>query len=296
MKILSVANNAACVALLVLASRLASGQTSAFQSGTGQTSVYLAEGAAATINVADTKFSIGRVQRNTARRFYYGYEVFGAASSGVTTLFSSKIKVPEGGGDLVIGVHPFLYSPTGTNQDDWLLLDVGYSRSSFYVSSEPEPIDKAKRYFDRFRTIVAYNNLATNWFLFGIAAGAERRNNLDDLKQVSFETSVVSAAQSGAANIVQTKSGFFGNYGEYIAAPIYTDLLFVLPKTVPGFKSQIAIDGFTRSDVAAPHRSADGGIGVFLTTPKAPTKVLGGLAASWNDGKVRVALVASYNF
>src|SRR5205823_6627060 len=47
----------------------------------------------------------------------------------------------------------------------------------------------------------------------------------------------------------------------------------------------IGIDGFTRSNVAKIKRSADGGVGVFRTRKGAPTKVIGGVSASWNEEK-----------
>jgi hypothetical protein len=273
-------------------------QQSAFQSADGQTSLYLDGGSAATLNFADTKFSIGHISRHSTRALFWGYQVYGAASSGTTTLFSSKIKVPEGGADFVVGWHPLTATNPNNNTDDWLLFDAGYSRSIFYAASAPEPIAQAKRYFDRFRTIVAYNRLVNKNFLFGIAAGAERRNNLSDLQQVTFETTLVPAPANTSTSIAKTQGGYLGAYREYIAAPIYTDMLFVLPQsiTVPGFKSQIAFDAFTRSDLGASNRSADGGLGVFLTKPGAPTKVTGGVAGSWNGGRIKVALVASYNF
>jgi hypothetical protein len=98
--------------------------------------------------------------------------------------------------------------------------------------------------------------------------------------------------------VIKTQSGFLGNYREYIAAPIYTDLLFILPPKVkiPKLDYQIGIDGFTRSDVAAFNRSTDGGLGIFLTEKGKPTSVMGGLSVSWNGSKTTVAVVASYNF
>jgi hypothetical protein len=195
--------------------------------------------------------------------------------------------------------HEHVHNQTnggGKNSAQWLLVDLGYSRSAFYVSNTPEPIDNAKRYFDRFRTMAVFNDQVSGSFLWGAAAGAERRNNLDDLKQVTFETTIVPAPANTATSFIKTQAGFLGDYREYIAAPLYTDLLFILSAKVPGTKSQIGIDAFTRSDLAATHRSADGGFGIFALKPGAPTKVVGGVAASWNGGKIRVALVASYNF
>jgi hypothetical protein len=49
-------------------------------------------------------------------------------------------------------------------------------------------------------------------------------------------------------------------------------------------------------DVAGFNRSADGGVGIFITQKDAPAKVKGGVSALWNDGKIRVALIAGYHF
>jgi hypothetical protein len=283
-------------------------QQSAFQSADGKTSLYLGSGGAATFNFGDDKFSVGHQFHASNKNPFWGYDLFGKASSGSTTIFSSKIKVPEGGGDLFVGWHhdsepvasgeELHHEHTGAGQAHWLLMDIGYARSVFYVSPTPVPIDSAKRNFDRFRAIGAYNWRANGWFMLGVAAGAERRNNLDDLQQVTFESSIVPAPVGTATSIVKTQAGFLGTYRQYLAAPVYTDMLFILPEAlaVPGIRSRIAIDAFSRSDVAAVNRSADGGIGIFVTKKGAPSKAIGGVAASWNDGKVRVALVASYAF
>ena len=290
----------------------ATGQQSAFQSGNGQTSIYLGSGgSAATFNSSDTKVSISYLNRHSEKWRLFGYEAYAKASSGVATLFSSKIKVPEGGADFVFGGHPTGSGaptsgkdrpPRGADadsaKDQWALIDVGYSRSAFYVSDVAQLPDKAKRYFDRFRAVAVWNRKFSDHFLFGIASGAERRNNLDDLTQITFQTTVLPPPSGATTSVVKTQSGFLGSYREYIAAPLYTDMLVVLPAkvTLPGFGYHIALDGFTRSDLAATRRSADGGLGVFLTKKGAVTRVVGGLAASWNAGKVRVAFIASYNF
>jgi len=304
--------NYLCAFVFALISLPARSQQSAFQSGDGQTSIYLGTGgAAATFNSADTKVSIGYLNRHSEKWRLWGYEVYAKASSGITTVFSSKLKIPEGGGDFIFGWHPtgsgastggtgrpLKDAEPSSTKDQWAIIDVGYSRSAFYASDVAQPPSSAKRYFDRFRLVGVWNRKFSDNVLFGFAAGAERRNNLDDLTPITFETTVLSAPSGGTTSIVKTQAGFLGNYREYIAAPIYTDLLFILPSkiTVPGFGYHVAIDGYTRSDVAAPNRSADGGIGVFLTKKGAVTRPVGGLSASWNGGKVRVAFVASYNF
>ncbi|MBI2684880.1 MAG: hypothetical protein HYX27_01085 [Acidobacteria bacterium] len=277
-------------------------QKSAYQSGDGQTSLYLDAGATI-FNFAETKISVAytnRLRAGTTAPLFYGYEAFAKASSGTLTLYSDKPKVPEGGASFIIGKYnPFKLSagPLGEGKlaEDWLVADFGYSRAGFNIA-ETGQTTYATRYFDRYRFMGAYNALVNGAVLFGVAAGAERRNNLDDLQNATFQTALT--PPSGPNSVVKTKTGFYGNYRDYTAAPIYTDLLFVLPPKVhlPGFDNQIGIDGFTRSDAAPARRSIDGGVGIFLTKKGAPTKVLGGISASWNDGKIRVAVVAGFNF
>jgi hypothetical protein len=281
---------------------LGSAQQSAFQTGNGQTSLYLQGATAATLNFGDSKASFGRYLRFSNRQLVLGYEVFAKASSGVTTLLSSKIKVPEGGGSFVIGWHQKvdLNSPppaSGSTTDQWALLDLGYSRSAFYVSNAAVNPEDAKRYFNRFRFIGVYNRVQGR-FAFGLAMGAERRNNLDNLRQITFQTTLLPAPTDGSTSIVKTQSGFLGIYDEYVAAPVYTDIVYLVPKlAAPGFaKTSIAIDGFTRSNIADTNRFADGGLGIFITEKNAPTKVYGGITGSWNGGKAKVAVVASYVF
>lgn len=286
----------------------AAAQKSAFQSADGRTSLYLDRGAAI-FNFAETKFSMSYTNRkqdcspNSPCRFnpvFYGYELFAKATSGVSTLYSDKVKVPEGGGSFLVG----RYNPFGLSGDpledhplaaDWLLLDIGYSRSGFNLATEGQAVSSA-RYFDRYRIMPAYNALINGRVLLGVTAGVERRNTLDLLQNATFQSALV--APSGTNSVVKTKTGFYGNYQQYTAAPVYTDMLFILPEKIklPGFDHQVGIDAFTRSDIAGFRRSVDGGVGVFLTKKGEPTKVLGGLSATWNEGKIRIAITAGFNF
>ena len=207
------------------AASLAPAQQSAYQSGDGKTSLYL-DSSAAVLNFTDTKLSVGYTDRHSQRPLFWGFELFGKASSGITTLLVQKIKVPEGGGDFSVGkYHLFSGGALSTSKivDDWLLLDVGYSRSAFYAESSPGPISASKRYFDRYRAFVDYNALLSGTVIFGLAAGAERRNNLDDLTQATFQTTIAPAPAGSSNSVIKTQAGYYGNYRQYVAAPLYTD-------------------------------------------------------------------------
>jgi hypothetical protein len=279
-------------------------QQSGFQSGDGRTSIYLNK-TAAILNFTETKFSFGYTRLASADNRFWGFQAFAQASTGITTLLEDKIEVPQGGGNFSFGDRHLLsrkpLEPQTKVADDWLLLDVGYGRSSPFVETPPGAATGSNRPFDQYHALAVYNALFRPMaadVLVGFAAGVERRNNLGDLTPATFQTTLVPAAAGSVNSIQQTQTGFAGNYLTYVAAPVYTDILAVLPQPVKrfGLNSQIGIDGFTRSDLAASHRSGDGGIGIFLVQDKKPTQVQGGISASWNGGKVRVAVVAGLNF
>src|SRR5687768_8202603 len=114
-------------------------QRSAFQSGEGTTIVYL-DSPAICVHLADSNASLAYTRRSSAVRNFWGVEAFAKASSGITTLFSDKPKVPEGGLSFIAGTKdPFRLGTGagGTNRvitADWALIDTGYGLSTFHTS------------------------------------------------------------------------------------------------------------------------------------------------------------------
>jgi hypothetical protein len=291
------------VILCLLAASSVSAQQSLFQSSDGQSAIYLRQSTAA-LNLGDSKASFGYVDRINERPNFWGFEAFATANSGVTSLFSSdKPKAPEGGGDFTFGRHyVFVSKPTAgeiAHGEDWWLIDVGYSRSSFYLfrKGSAPPANPDKSDFNRFRAMAAYNLFKNGNVIAGIAAGAEHRNNLSDLTAVNLETVVVSAPVGSQTSIVKSKAGFFGAYKDYIAAPIYTDILFYPGNLgVPAVGNRIGVDLFSRSDVAAANRSSSGGLGIFMFKKDDPLSPIGGVSASFNGTKVQLALTVGFTF
>ena len=290
---------AACLAV----APFALAQQSLFQSSDGRSAVYLRQ-SAATFNLGDSKASIGYIHRINIKKTFWGFEGYATANSGLTSLFSSdKPKAPEGGGDFTLGRHyafvPMPRAGTTGGREDWWLIDVGYGRSSFYLypTGSAPAANTPKTNFERFRAIAAYNYFTSGNLIAGIAAGAERRNNLPDLTSVSLETIIVPAPTGSKSSIVKNQAGYYGNYKEYIAAPIYTDILIYPGQlSVPGFGNRIGIDFFSRSDVAASNRSASGGLGIFMFKKDDPLAPIGGISASFNGTKVQVALTVGFTF
>jgi hypothetical protein len=290
-----------CAFILLFGASVAGAQQSLFQSGNGETSIYLRQSVAA-INLGNSTASLGFYHRLNEEHPAIGAEAYATANSGVTTLFSSNApKAPEGGGDGTFSWH-YLFFPkpvagsTGPQKEDWLLLDAGYGRSSFYVYplNTVPPSNVQKTDFDRFRTIVAYNQALHGDVIWGIATGAERRNNISDLKSYTLQTTIVPSPTGSQSSIVNTQAGYYGNYKVYIGVPVYTDILWYLPPTVivPGFGNRLGLDFLSRSDVAAPNRASSGGLGIYLFKKDDPLSAIGGVSATYDGSKVTVTLTA----
>lgn len=290
---------AACLAV----AEFASAQQSLFQSSDGQSAVYLRQ-SSATFNLGDSKASIAYIHRINIKKTFWGFGGYATANSGVTSLFSSgKPTAPEGGGDFTLGRHyafvPMPHAGEKGGREDWWLFDVGYGHSSFYLyrTGSTPSMNTPKTSFDRFRAVAAYNYFTSGTLIAGIAAGAERRNNLSDLTSVTLESVIVPAPSGSQSSIVKTRAGYYGTYKEYVAAPIYTDVLCYPDQlSVPGFGNRIGIDFFSRSDVAAANRGASGGLGIFMFKKEDPLTPIGGISASFNGTKVQLSLTVGFTF
>jgi hypothetical protein len=274
-----------------------------FESGDGKTSLYLNNSTAA-INLGDSKASLAYINRINTRAFSWGVGAYATSNSGVTALFSSeKAKAPEGGGSVVFAEHLGLKRQQNNvgnpfpEREGIVLLDVGYGRSSFYLypANLIPSTSTRKTDFNRFRTITAVNYYYGGQYFFGIAAGAERRNNLSDLKSTNLQTVVVPGTPN---SIVSAQAGYYGSYKQYVAAPIYTDFLIYLPKkiAVPGFDNRVGFDLISRSDLASPNRGSSGGIGIFLFKEgkQQEGSPIGGVTATFDGTKFVLSLTTGF--
>lgn len=277
-------------------------QTSAYQSADGNTSIFLANAKANLIfNVSNTQFDAGYLHEGAGKSWLYGFDVTGKPSSDYGTLFQKGKTPPAAGGSASIGYHrPF--SPDiddqkkdGHLRDDWVLLQVTYTRSLFETAanSTTAPV---KRTFDRYRVLAAYDaliNIPGVTWLQGVAAGVERNNNLDRLQQAVISTPLAASVPGIAPFTVtqQASSGYFGDYRQSIGVPLYSDSVLI-PKKVPW----VGFDLFTRSDAAHANRYIEGGVGIFVAKRENATQVLGGLSLGWKNGTPTVGFVAGWSF
>jgi hypothetical protein len=277
-------------------------QTSAYQSADGDTSVFLANAKASLIfNVSNTQFDLGYLHEGSGKSWLYGFDATGKPSSDFSTIFQKGKLPPSAGGSAALGYHHPISKDLDRQdkntrlRDDWALLQLTYTRSSFEtaVNSLTEP---EKWTFDGYRVLAAYDALVNApgaSLLLGAAAGVQRQNNLDALKPATISTPLaVSAPGIPPFEVTQqASSGYFGAYRQFMGAPVYTDAVWI-PKGLPW----LDIDAFTRSDVAHTNRYFEGGVGIFLAKPENPTQVLGGISLGWKNGTPTIGLVAGWSF
>ena len=277
-----------------------SAQRTGFEAGDGSTSIFLQNSGAISFNVADTSIRFAYARRVSDSLTFWGLEAVGKPSDGIADYFQKGKPASNAGGSVMFGRHFVdIDNRTGNEvlKDHWVVFQGTYNRSSINNVAAADAGNR-KINFDGYGATVAYNARFAphgdgTGMLFGISAGVERRNNLEDLTPVTIDIQVASAVTATQTTITkQEKTGYFGPYHQYVAAPLYTDLVF-LPLR---FKSRIAFDAFTRSDLAHSMRSFSPGVGVFYTAEGQPTKVIGGVSAAYADGNLRIGLVAGFNF
>lgn len=277
-------------------------QQSLFETGDGKTALYLRQ-PAGSINLGDSKANLSYVHDFSESPVFYGADVYATANSGVASLFSTdKPKAPEGGLDGVLGFrHDVIHKGDGefTPTNIRYMIDVGYGRSSFRLYPTGTTISPmiSKTDFNRFRSVAVFN-VFRGWYVFGLAGGAEKRNNLSDLQAVSLSTVIVPPPAGGTSSVVNTQSGYYGSYKVYVAAPVYEDFLIFMPafkKPLLGvIGNRFGLDILSRSEVAAVNRQAAGGFGLFFLDKKDPYKTIGGVTATYDGRKFQLSLTTGF--
>jgi hypothetical protein len=281
-------------------------QTSAYQTADGTTSIFLHNANANLVfNVTDAKFDIGYLHEpandKAGSHVSYGLNLTGKPATSLSSqIFQTGAHPAALGGAISLGSHGIFSKPvldqvdTDKLRDDWALVQFSYSRSTFDTVADATSAPQKQR-FDSYKFLMAYNSLVNapgTMFLVGMAAGIQRKNNVDNLKPATINTPLAQSGSGPAAvEVVKQSSGYFGSYKEAIGAPIYTDVAFI-PKRL----SWVTIDLFTRSDAAHSDRFFEPGAGLFIAPPDNPTKVLGGLSLGWKNGVPTWAFVAGWAF
>lgn len=213
---------------------------------------------------------------------------------------------------------------------DWLAFHVAYNRASYKILNEGAAFSDQirKQNFDGFSATLGFNTLITlddvgdlraqrearakarglgksprevaqesrGAMILGVSIGVRRKNNSDnsdELKSVEIEDQPF-ASSSGTTQrrAVSKQTVLRGSYKEFMSVPLNTDVVIY-----PGaWQSRLAIDIFTRSELGKTDRKFVPGVGLFITQQGKPTKVVGGISFSLDDGKGKVGLVGGFHF
>jgi hypothetical protein len=231
----------------------------------------------------------------TCHTCIYGVEFSGKPSTDLANqLFQSGNSPASISGGGSFGFHGLIthHGPITDSalEDDWLLVNMTYTRSTFNTITAATTTPTAQ-HFNGFSVMPTMNlafDISGFNFILGTAVGVSETNNVGDLKKVSVSTT---DAQSGTVAVVESKDAYLGDYATAINVPIYSDFIFI-----PHHLEWLSFQAFERANVLKATRYAEGGFGVFLATPKAKTKVLGGLNVGWKDGDRTIALVGGWTF
>jgi hypothetical protein len=288
-------------------------QQSLFESRDGDTSIFLEnQGGVISANIGQSNLKLSYLHQNTAKNWGAGIDVFGELKGSTTDLFNAtppaKAAEVRAGWILqhLLTDHPRAAAvgpKSGETQecrlcDDWIAVQVGYQRSQIHlIDTSISPLAAPTGHgFDGYLARFAYNQvikLPKHDFLLGAVFGVSRTNNTDDLDSVQVTDTTVSTDGTVERRAAKDAvSAYVGTYVKYIAVPINADAIWY-PGALSG---RIGLDLFVRSNVAATKRSASPGIGIFYCKAGQPARPIGGLTASYKDGKGKVALVAGWNF
>lgn len=277
-------------------------QQSAYQDADSHTSIYLLDGNAnLTYNVSSSQFTVGLLRMPSGQlpefswknRGIAGINFSGKPSTSLSNqIFQSGNSPASISGGGVIGFHRWAAPPksTGTFADDWFLVNVNYTRSTFSTLTSSSTTATAQ-HFNGFTIMPTYNfALQPNGvtMLIGASAGVSKTNNSDQLKKVSINTT---DSQSGSVSVVESSDAYMGNYAESYNVPVYFDFVIIPTKL-----EWISLDAFERANTLKTDGYTEAGFGIFVAQPNKPTKVLGGISLAWKDGKQSIGIVGGWAF
>ncbi|MVN75659.1 hypothetical protein GO988_04900 [Hymenobacter sp. HMF4947] len=267
-------------------------------------------------------------QQNNTKQVHggtlYGFEVQGRPSDNLASLFSNNRVTAGTQATFSFGVANLLsHQPSakeipgivaGAEADtgpthlksldyDWLTLQVTYSRNSstLYTPTNAYADQFSRKVFDGYGVQLAYNlEFKSNRIpmLLGLAPGIKRVNNINDLDKIQVEETRTITSPDGLTQrtTTVTRSGLRGTYEETTQATLNSDFVFYPFLLAAPRKASVAFNVFTRSALGDNGYFIPG-VGAFVTAPKAPLKVYGGVSIYRDKNKeAAVDIVAGFGF
>lgn len=175
-----------------------------------------------------------------------------------------------------------------------LMLQVSYAYKQYKLFDELEAFDNqvVKKGFHNPSAALTYSALLDGTNFFGASFGVGRSNNSNDLTEVDVRDINTFTANDTVREVVRSREVLRGDFKQSTSVFLNTDYVWYPQK---GF-DRIGFDFYTRSVFTGIDKGFRPGLGVFLSEKGNPTKVLGGVALSYDDGKPSVALIVGFSF
>lgn len=177
---------------------------------------------------------------------------------------------------------------------DRLMLQVSYAYKQYTLFDELADFDNqvVKKGFHNPSVALTYSVLLDGTNFLGASFGVGRSNNSNDLTEVDVRDINTFTADDTVREVVRSREVLRGEFKQSTSVFLNTDYVWYPQK---GF-DRIGFDFYTRSTFTGIDKGFRPGLGVFLSEKGNPTKVLGGVAISYDDGKPSVALVVGFSF
>ena len=230
------------------------------------------------------------IKRN---RFYWGVNVAGSASGGLSNLFSNGNFTPGTSGDLFLGHRSLLFpavdkegSPVlhGSNQiaiEDWLTLRIGGQVANYTLFDASRTFNE-QLYTEKFRgytTQLAYTVLIGGSTSLGLSWDNSKVNNLELLTPVNYkQQTVITDPGTQTTRIFEQEVDAFS--GSYATSIVNTLSLDAVQYVTPASEVNYAIHVYGRWRHLSNTSVYKAGIGFYLF-PK--SKVAGGVFVESSD-------------
>jgi hypothetical protein len=298
-----------------------------FQDAKGNGSILLSDGGFVQLNLADPSVRIGYLHDLSSQRWSVGFDVSGKLTGSRASLLnknqvSPDVKVGFTFGRKYLFAHRLdLSDPSDVQKlkdaqtkavshgakpsDDFgeywkalpydrLALQIGYAFKQYSLFDANAAFEKEvfKKDFHSPSAAVVYSIQLNGSSLYGAALGIGRSNNSSDLTEVDVRDINSTTFSSTVREVVRTRPVLRGDFKQSTSVYLNSDYVWY-PRTT---FSRIGVDFYTRSVFTGIDKGFHPGIGVFLSEKGAPTRVLGGVTVSYDQGKASVALVAGFSF
>jgi hypothetical protein len=298
-----------------------------FQDANGNGTILLSDGGFVQLNIADPSIKIGYLHDVSSQHWSFGFDASGKLTGSRAPLLNGNQAAP----DLKLGLtlaRKYLFArklnlnnphdqqklkdvrdeavehglkPNDDLGDYWsalpydrLALQVGYAYKRYTLFDPNATFDKQvfKKQFHSPSVALTYSILLNGSNLFGISVGVNRSNNSNDLTQVDVRDINTFTSSTTIREVVRTRQVLRGDFKQSTSALVNTDYVWFPRKTF----SRVGIDFYSRSVLNGEDKGFTPGMGFFLSEKGAPTRVIGGVTISYDQGKASVALVAGFSF